>query len=594
MTVAAPWDTADSTIDRSIPEFIPFTDGYPDGPARLVLIGPPGTGKTSTILNALAIPFIRSHLHGDGHPDPAGMLLCSFSNAAANEIRERLATSCDQPAMFFRRAASTIHSEALRILQDQRGPQQLFDPFTKDARRFGAADHGMNDPLSASDVVPEQHETRHAMLTVWDMARALRLTEDMDWLRWKCGAVKGKYKSLQSLDHDDVLEQVMADVAEYGREKQDAHAIDFMDMLERALLCTAPERELLVLDEAQDCTPIQWELFHHWAAQSKYSVACGDDDQRVHEWMGAVSTFIREVSLGEHEGWEVRRLARSFRVPAAQHRLARSIVTMIVDRPDAEYEPKPEPGSIVMASTADVLDALLTLPDGHRAFVLTRTNAQCLTWGKLMTEHGIGAVGRGCPLSATAQAAVFRALTALCNGAETDAYAVRALATRIPAALYGQHGGKSKCEEELALVGDDGPAALATLKAWIGERLEPWLAGGVVQAANSLQRMGREYIEAFGRITAAGGSLDPDAAWVEVMTMHASKGREAELVIIDRDMPRAVQYTYGLGTYTDPDPAGMDAERRLLYVAVTRSKDRTMLADGPRGNARTVYMELVA
>jgi DNA helicase-2/ATP-dependent DNA helicase PcrA len=69
---------------------------------------------------------------------------------------------------------------------------------------------------------------------------------------------------------------------------------------------------------------------------------------------------------------------------------------------------------------------------------------------------------------------------------------------------------------------------------------------------------------------------DPRAQKVAVMTMHASKGREFEVVFITGVEPGVVPLDVE-GFSTDPEE-----ERRLLYVAVTRAKKLVVLSHAAR------------
>jgi len=70
---------------------------------------------------------------------------------------------------------------------------------------------------------------------------------------------------------------------------------DFVDMI--ALYPTMADPihlDLLIVDEAQDLTPLQWTMVRHMAETAAEVVIAGDDDQAIHRWAGVdVRQFLR-------------------------------------------------------------------------------------------------------------------------------------------------------------------------------------------------------------------------------------------------------------------------------------------------------------
>ena len=75
----------------------------------------------------------------------------------------------------------------------------------------------------------------------------------------------------------------------YRKYKEKHLLLDFTDLLERII--DAPERlptlEVLIVDEAQDMSQLQWRLVLELASRAKRSYIAGDDDQAVYNWAGA-------------------------------------------------------------------------------------------------------------------------------------------------------------------------------------------------------------------------------------------------------------------------------------------------------------------
>jgi superfamily I DNA/RNA helicase len=113
------------------------------------------------------------------------------------------------------------------------------------------------------------------------------------------------------------------------------------------------------------------------------------------------------------------------------------------------------------------------------------------------------------------------------------------------------------------LLADDDHAALDALLGW-------------ATAFVTVDAFLRAYDAARARIAAL---RDPEAP-VELATVHASKGREWETVVLLGYEQDRIPNRRSLLDAEDPDRA-MEEERRLAYVALTRATRRLVLAFDP-------------
>jgi DNA helicase-2/ATP-dependent DNA helicase PcrA len=75
--------------------------------------------------------------------------------------------------------------------------------------------------------------------------------------------------------------------------------------------------------------------------------------------------------------------------------------------------------------------------------------------------------------------------------------------------------------------------------------------------------------------------FDPRADRVSLLTIHAAKGLEFPVVFIVGLEDGLLPLSFGA-----PDPASLAEERRLLYVGMTRAKDRLLLSRAERRTVR--------
>ena len=101
----------------------------------------------------------------------------------------------------------------------------------------------------------------------------------------------------------------------------------FVDMIEKYIdVGDPPSLDYLFIDEAQDFTPLQWEMAKFIASKAGRVIIAGDDDQAVHRWTGVdVDLFIKSSD-------NVERLTQSYRIPRSVHRFASVISERIGGR----------------------------------------------------------------------------------------------------------------------------------------------------------------------------------------------------------------------------------------------------------------------
>jgi len=129
----------------------------------------------------------------------------------------------------------------------------------------------------------------------------------------------------------------------YRHYKRSKELLDFTDLLE--MIVVQPERlpslEVLIVDEAQDLSRLQWQLVESLAKKSKRVFLAGDDDQAVFTWAGAdVKSFL------SFEG-QITVLDQSYRVPAIVHKLANRVVQQIKQRQEKEWKPRDFEGAVL-------------------------------------------------------------------------------------------------------------------------------------------------------------------------------------------------------------------------------------------------------
>jgi DNA helicase-2/ATP-dependent DNA helicase PcrA len=500
-----------------------------------VIIGPPGTGKTTTLLGIVEGALAR------GVP-AARIGLVSFTKAAVTEAIERAARRFGLDPKEFR-YFRTLHSLGYELTgrESKVATETMIEAWQRGEGYGGQVereaegwDGGRGDDAGL-----------HA---VWELSRALRVPPRQAVGRWQGGAVD--WRSVERYGQ------------RYTQWKQGSGVIDFTDMLERSLVVEPPALEVLAVDEAQDLSPLQQALAARLLGAAREAYVVGDDDQAIHSWAGADYRYL--LGLAQQHGH--RTLAQSYRVPRLAHRMAQRIVGRVRTRIAKQYDPRQEMGAVRAASWDRYLAARLAQGAQDGGAVLCRTRRQVGIVGRWLLEAGIpyrSERGGVDPLGAERQLEAAVAVRRVQAGLRLRAVDLGALAAHIRAGLTAGLG-RGTLARLRRVEGDPTDGDLEDLGA--GPLLGRVRAEGM-QSLDGVEPESRAY---YHRVLGVDGTV-PSA--LTLTTCHASKGREWTSVFIDSTLTKYQAAAIEAGDQTADD------EHRVAYVAATRTKrDLTIIA----------------
>jgi superfamily I DNA/RNA helicase len=138
--------------------------------------------------------------------------------------------------------------------------------------------------------------------------------------------------------HWSMVKRVAQVYAEY---KSDNGKFDYTDMVELFVKQgTGPVLEVLIVDEAQDLTPLQWKQVTILKERASRVYYAGDDDQCIHRWNGVdLNSFMNACD-------NKIILNKSFRVPRSVYLLANKLVNRIGVRQEKEWAPRDADGDV--------------------------------------------------------------------------------------------------------------------------------------------------------------------------------------------------------------------------------------------------------
>jgi superfamily I DNA/RNA helicase len=278
------------------------------------VFGPPGSGKTTYLLNVVDKELAAG-------VSSLEMGYFSFTKKAANEARDRaivkfpnLKEKTDFP--FFR----TLHSLAFRCMSVKADMIMQPEHYKEFAEQAGIElNVSFEEEAIAKADNPILNEINLARIRGVDLREHYNQSGlDIEWY------------------HFEFVER------SYRHYKRSKDLLDFTDLLEMAVVehDRLPKLEVLIVDEAQDLSRLQWLMVEALAAKAKRVFLAGDDDQAVFTWAGAdVKSFL------SFQG-NITILDQSYRVPSTVHALANAIVHRIRERQPKEWKARDFEGMV--------------------------------------------------------------------------------------------------------------------------------------------------------------------------------------------------------------------------------------------------------
>jgi DNA helicase-2/ATP-dependent DNA helicase PcrA len=350
-----------------------------EGP--LLILAGAGSGKTRVIT------FRIAHLIGDGHAEPGQVLAVTFTNKAAQEMRERvealIGSECGGVWL------STFHALCARLLRRE-APKiglsrdfVIYDSSDQVAVvRQAQRDLGIDDKL-----VPPR-------VALARISQAKNRMEGPDALRgaWnlrdeQIAKIYDRYlqalKDSNALDFDDLLLRTV-ELFETSEQTRDFYARKF---------------RYVMVDEYQDTNRPQYLLIRRLAAVHRNLAVVGDPDQSIYKWRGADLRNILDFERDFREA-KIVKLEQNYRSTQVILDAASGVISQNRNRKDKRLWTDRRGGSrIVYYRGNDEIEEadfiMRSIKDARAAdidattAVLYRTNAQSRAIEDALMREGI-------------------------------------------------------------------------------------------------------------------------------------------------------------------------------------------------------------
>ena len=482
-----------------------------------IILGPPGTGKTHNLLN-----LVEKELSNGTPPDRIGFF--AFTKKAANEAKNRAKIKFkleDKQLPFFR----TLHSLAFLQLGLTTSEVMSRDNYKEFSDAYGMDLGSVTDGIDAGGIITTDN----------------RFINEFNLSRMKGLDLQDHYNR-SNLDVSwHALLRAQRSFEEYKSKRE---VLDFTDMLELFLqVSNIPQLDVVFIDEAQDLSWLQWTVAAHAWSRSKKIYISGDDDQAIFRWAGAdVEHFIRMKADN------VIILNQSYRCPRLVHKMADKIIRRVGNRRPKEWKGRDYMGQIRYHAFPEGID----LRNGEW-LVMARTNylldeieRQVKTEGLLYKRNN------RLPISQKLLDAV-ESWKTLNSDKEIDISSVRSIYSYMSTKIGIEHGHK-----QLKTADDSIKYTMESLVMHHGLLVagRPWDI-----AFDKVGNRDKEYLRAIEQRNGSNFNIDPK---INLSTIHAAKGGEAQNVVLLTDLTRKTQESL------EQNP---DDESRVFYVGVTRAKE---------------------
>jgi DNA helicase-2/ATP-dependent DNA helicase PcrA len=484
------------------------------------VLGPPGTGKTMTLLNEVNNYLIKGvPLNKIGY--------FAFTRKAATEARNRFLDLHKNYVRSDVRFFQTLHSLAFHTLG--MSEENVMQPvhYEQLGKEIGIKVNYFSDENETGYL---NCDDEYFKLINKARIKNISIEEEFNTNEW-------------SRDIDiEVLNYIYKNFLNY---KKSYNLYDFTDMVTQFVESKdkCPSFDVVFIDEAQDLSPIQWKMFDILNDKSKDIFIAGDDDQAIFAWAGAdVNRFIDQPAIEEI-------LQQSERIPQAVQEISNVILERIQgNRKEKKYYPKKDKeGNVIKGKVESIFDLDSLDMTNDKWLILTRTVYRAMEISKQLKENNIYFKNMyGKSFNNKLYKSILK-WTSLTEGNEISVADCRDIHEYL----------QNPFNEEL-------------FKSRLTVKIEDLGFDKGIKWYDAFVNIDPDE-EFYIRTMLSNGEKLSEEPRIEVSTIHAAKGGECKNVVLVLDNARKIREA------TADNVDKQDEEHRVWYVGVTRSMENLYL-----------------
>ena len=509
------------------------------GGPMLVLAGP-GSGKTHVLVERIRIMIEEADIR------PENILVITFSRKSAREMQARFIQRVkgrSYPVTF-----GTFHAVFYNILKDH-------DPDTSNLISEDQKHNLIEQAIHKSGAYSFQAMSDDDIEIVAGLVSALRNLGD-DFYK---GGYAGEYMN------EDMKKELNALCDMYGTLCQQEGVLDFDDMILRCRVLLYKHEGVLrkwreryryiLVDEFQDINDGQYDVLRLLAGDEKNVFAVGDDDQSIYAFRGARPQLMKKF-LRQYNGCCRVPLTMNYRCSAKIIGAADTVIrnnTERIERPMQRHLPSKAGGEVMIVNSENT--------EVQAEFVCDRIQ-------ELMERYGYAPEDFAVLYRSDHCAGLFRQVAGR-RGFELRTLSKGYVPKRQKiheAYVRAKTGNASRADWFLIMNNPERGLSREALCNADGNYIEafrhyykndPDKLAKIYELERSVMEYDAAYIPETCRTHNA----------INVMTAHASKGLEFKCVFI-------IGLQEGLFPHHKSMSCNIEEERRLMYVAMTRAKER--------------------
>ncbi len=370
---------------------------------------------------------------------------------------------------------------------------------------------------------------------------------------------------------------------EYQEWKAEKELVDYFDMLTTVYRGEVmPNCKVLVVDEFQDLTPLQYNIILMWEKEMEHVLIAGDPRQSVYGFWGASPKFFTE-----HEGQEIR-LKKSYRLPAVIWDYA----TRILDREMLDYpqiETTDKPGALNKITELAYRQRLKAPEFRENTWHLVRTKRKGRVVAEMLSRAGVPfQASPGIPGWGSSQINFYNAIIKVRKALKGEEVFFTAKELEEILNAYSKHEfqhTKTSLRKQLT---KNKALTFKEIKNWVqtdinreqplwkqigGDAVLDNTLGGYSDLDNLKHIKISRALKEHGRLIGI--------PTVVVSTIHGSKGREGENIFLHNSTTRKIWNLL----YEARDKTTRESEANLYYVGTTRTM-RSLFIVGSGGMYR--------
>ncbi len=531
---------------------------------KIVIKGGPGTGKTTELLKLITTKF-----------DPRKTMFVSFARKTIIEARERAQKTYGLESgeiKYFR----TLHSICFRLMGLNKeyifGRKDIKNFFEK--RKIEYSGYEFEKELEEGTTIPfkepsEEETDGEKILRIIDLLKYTKMVSPLDIKEEELRKFVNQYlfdNDVKFKANHITIDFLIDTIIEYEKEK--GGKVDYADTLLNFYKNPVFDEdiEVLIVDEFQDLNPLMYQIVKFFESKTKIQIYAGDEQQSIYSYMGASPKFlVNEFNSADKK----EKLLKTYRI-------GRGILAFIKDyenrnmkdRINVDLEAVREGGEVVKVEDELQLINILRESENKDTLFLHRSNYQKRKWRDKLVELGIRfrEVGRGKQIWTDTTEKIYSAILKIRKGKSITYEEALKLIKIIPTEPF-----LFKIKEKLKR-GEFTDIFGKPLKEFsidfINKNFFKYKNIQYIAENLSALRIKDDEVRNALETKLKVNPTELSEKYITLSTIHASKGGEADIVIVNCQLPEKIK---------DHFEEIRDDEARVFYVAITRVRDKLVL-----------------